>query len=307
MRRVVVLVALVGSIAVGCSGSAGRSSTTPRTTGATGPPTTAVGAAAPSTLPEGAAPGTTVALGLAVDGATRTYRLHAPAALDPGRQAPLVVVLHGANGNAARVETRYHWNPVSDRYGFFVVYPQGSLDHWNAALDPRADDDVRYLTALLDHLEGSFPVDRTRVYVAGMSNGAAMAYRIGCALSGRVAAIASVEGSSPGCQPSQPVSMVVVHGLADQTVTFAGAQRSLTEWRGYDGCPADAQVAQDGPVTHSTWASCAAGTTVELYAVDGGGHEWPGSSPPLAGHDPPSPDLDATGVIWDFFRRQARP
>jgi len=302
-----VLVALVGSIAVACSGSAGRSSTKPRTTGATAPPTTAAGVAVPSTLPEGAAPGTTVVLNLPVDGVTRAYRLHAPAALDPGRPAPLVVVLHGAMGNAARVETRYHWNPLSDRDGFFVVYPQGSLDQWNAVLDSRVDDDVRYLTALLDHLEGSFPIDRTRVYVAGMSNGAAMAYRIGCALSDRVAAIASVEGSSPGCQPSQPVSMVVVHGLADQTVTFAGAQRSLTAWRGYDGCPADAQVQTDGPVTHSTWAPCAAGTTVELYTVDGGGHEWPGSSPPLAGHDPPSPDLDATGVIWDFFRRQARP
>ena len=248
-----------------------------------------------------------MSLGLPVDGVTRTSRLHAPAALDPSRPAPLVVVLHGAMGNATAVETRYHWNPLSDRDGFFVVYPQGSLDQWNAVLDSRVDDDVSYLAALLDHLEGSFPIDRAHVYVAGMSNGAAMAYRIGCVLSDRVAAIAPVEGSSPGCQPSQPVSMVVVHGLADQTVTFAGAQRSLTAWRGYDGCPADPLAQQDGPVTHSTWAPCAAGTTVELYTVDGGGHEWPGSSPPLAGHDPPSPDLDATQVIWDFFRRQARP
>ena len=301
------LVAILGSIAVACNGSAGRSSAKPRTTGATASPTTAAGATVPSALPEGAAPGTTVALGLPVAGVTRTYRLHTPAVLAPGRPAPLVVVLHGANGNAARVETRYHWNPVADRDGFFVVYPQGSLDQWNAGLDSRVDDDVSYLTALLDHLENTFPIDRTRVYVAGMSNGAAMAYRIGCALSGRVAAIAPVEGSSPGCQPSQPVSMVVVHGLADQTVTFASAQRSLTAWRGYDGCPADAQVQQDGPVTHSAWAPCAAGTAVELYTVDGGGHEWPGSSPPLPGHDPPSPDLDATQVIWDFFRLQARP
>ena len=301
------LVALVGSIAVACSASTGRSSAKPRPTGATAPPTTAAGGAVPSTLPEGAVPGTTVVLGLPVDGVTRTYRLHTPAAFEPGRPAPLVLVLHGAMGNAARVETRYHWNPLADREGFFVVYPQGSLDQWNAVLDSRVDDDVSYLTALLDHLEGSFPIDRTHVYVAGMSNGAAMAYRVGCALSDRVAAIAPVEGSSPGCQPSQPVSMVVVHGLADQTVTFVGAQRSLTAWRGYDGCPADAQVQPEGPVTHSTWAPCATGTTVELYTVDGGGHEWPGSSPPLAGHDPPSPDLDATQVIWDFFRRQARP
>src|SRR2546423_13798594 len=84
--------------------------------------------------------------------------------------------------------------------------------------------------------------------------------------------------------------MVVVHGLADQTVTFAGAQRSLTAWRGYDGCPADAQAQQDGPVTHSTWAPCAAGTAGELYTGDRGGDEWPRAAAPPARPGPPPPD-----------------
>jgi polyhydroxybutyrate depolymerase len=239
-------------------------------------------------------------------GVERSYRLHAPASFHNAERAPLVVVLHGATGNAGRVELRYHWDSLSDRDGFFVVYPQGVLDQWNAALDPGGVDDVSFLTALIDHLVRTFPIDPSRVYVAGMSNGGAMTYRIGCALSDRVAAIAAVEAANPGCRPAQPVSMVAVHGLADYQVLFTSAEQSVSAWRAYDGCPIGPRIQRTGPVTHSVWAPCAAGTAVELYGVAGSGHEWPGSSPPLAGHDPPSPALDATQVIWHFFQQHQR-
>jgi polyhydroxybutyrate depolymerase len=259
-----------------------------------------------ATRPDGAAPGTTLVATLTANGTDRSYRLHTPASFHAAERTALVLVLHGASGNAGRVELRYHWDSLSDRDGFFVVYPQGVLDQWNALLAPRAADDVNFLTLLIDHLVRTLSVDPSRVYAAGMSNGGAMTYRIACALPDRVAAIAAVEAANPGCRPAQPVSMVAVHGRADHQVSFASAERSVAAWRDDDGCPADPQTQRTGPVTHSVWVPCAAGTAVELYGVDGSGHEWPGSSPPLAGHDPPSLDLDATQVIWDFFRRHQR-
>jgi polyhydroxybutyrate depolymerase len=243
---------------------------------------------------------------LTSQGVERSYRLHAPASSHTAERAPLVLVLHGATGNAGRVELRYHWDSLSDRDGFFVVYPQGVLDEWNAALDPRRADDVSFLTALIDHIVRTLPIDPRRVYVAGMSNGGAMTYRIGCALSDRIAAIAPVEAATPGCRPAQPVSIVAVHGLADHQVSFTSAQQSVSAWRAYDDCPIDPRIQRTGPVTHSAWTPCAAGTAAELYAVAGSGHEWPGSSPPLVGHDPPSPDLNATQVIWQFFKQHQR-
>jgi polyhydroxybutyrate depolymerase len=180
------------------------------------------------------------------------------------------------------------------------------LDQWNPTLDSRGADDVGFLTALIDHLEQRLRIDTRRVYVAGMSNGGAMTYRLGCALADRIAAIAPVEAWNPGCRPPEPVSMVAVHGLADRQVAFARAQQSVNVWRAYDGCPLHAQIQQNGRVTHSAWGPCAARTTVALYAVADSGHEWPDSSPPLAGHDPPSPDLDATRVIWEFFQQHQR-
>jgi polyhydroxybutyrate depolymerase len=239
-------------------------------------------------------------------GVERSYRLHVPGSLGAPKRAPLVFVLHGASGNAARVEVRYHWDALSDRDHFFVVYPQGVLDQWNAMLSPGSADDVRFLTALIDHLTRTLRVDPRRVYVAGMSNGGAMTYRLGCALADRLAAIAAVEAWNPGCRAAHPISLVAVHGLADHEVSFARAQQSVAGWRADDGCPIDARVAGTGPVTHRVWGPCAVGTAVELYGVAGGGHEWPGASPPLAGHDPPSPYLDATTVIWHFFEQHRR-
>jgi polyhydroxybutyrate depolymerase len=139
-----------------------------------------------------------------------------------------------------------------------------------------------------------------------MSNGGAMTYRLGCALSDRLAAIATVEAPNPGCRPARPVSMVAVHGLDDHQVLFAGAQHSVAEWRDFDRCPAEPRTLRTTAVTRQVWSSCATGTSVELYAVTNSGHEWPGSSPPLPGHDPPSRNLDATRVIWDFFRGHRR-
>jgi polyhydroxybutyrate depolymerase len=279
--------------------SASRPSTSSRPGTTTSVSTSVAGA----TRPSGVASGATVVATVTSSGLERSYRLHVPKSYRTAKRAPLVLVLHGASGNAGRVEIRYHWDALSDRDGFFVAYPQGIRDQWNAALDARAVDDVRFLTALIDHLVRTLRVDSRRVYVAGMSNGGAMTYRIGCALPDRIAAIAPVEAWNPGCRPTRPVSMVAVHGLADHQVSFTSAQQSVSAWRAYDGCPVDARIQRVGPVTHSVWAPCALATAVELYAVAGSGHEWPGSSPPLAGHDPPSPDLDATQVIWHFFRQ----
>ena len=214
------------------------------------------------------------------------------------------MVLHGATGNAARVELRYHWDPLSDREGVFVVYPQGLSGQWNASLVPNDGDDVQFLTALLEYLIRTLPIDPHRVFVAGMSNGGAMTYRLGCALSNRLAAIATVEAPDPGCRPARPVSIVVVHGLDDHQVSFADAQQAVAAWRNFDRCPAEPRTVQTTAVTRQTWSPCSTGTTVELYAVANSGHEWPGSSPPLPDHDPPSHNLDATRAIWNFFKQQ---
>jgi poly(3-hydroxybutyrate) depolymerase len=56
-------------------------------------------------------------------------------------------------------------------------------------------DDVSFIRALIDKLEHDYPVDPKRVYIAGISNGAMMSYRLACELSDKIAAITPVEGA----------------------------------------------------------------------------------------------------------------
>ena len=78
----------------------------------------------------------------------------------------------------------------------------------------------------------------------------------------------------------------------------------IAQWRRTDHCPPPAETRTE-TVTTSV-ATCPDGRAVELISVADAGHQWPGARPaPLAERllklDPPSPALDATTVIWNFF------
>ncbi len=259
-------------------------------------------------------------------GLTRTYAVYRPARLEP---APaLVVSLHGGFGTGAFDERAYGWDRLADRDGFVVAYPDGIGRAWNAGGccgRPAREgvDDVGFLTALIDHLVAQQRLDPDRVYVTGMSNGAAMAYRLACEAPGRLAAIGVVAGSlAADCAHPRPVSVLAIHGLADRNVPFAGGVGAkgvtrfawasvpdvLALWRRVDGCGA-AQPQADGAVT-ITAAACAEGRAVTLITIAGAGHQWPGSVPrpaaALLDPDPPSPLLDATATLWAFFRTHRR-
>jgi polyhydroxybutyrate depolymerase len=63
----------------------------------------------------------------------RTYRTYVPRGLAKG--APLVVVMHGAGENGARIriETGYGFERLADEHGFAVVYPNAYEGYWTCA------------------------------------------------------------------------------------------------------------------------------------------------------------------------------
>jgi polyhydroxybutyrate depolymerase len=143
-----------------------------------------------------------------------------------------------------------------------------------------------------------------------------MAYRVACELSERIAAIGPVAATMAGeCAPSQPVSVVHIHGTADQNVPYAGSRgaRSLVaredravavvveRWASFDGCAPQPSVEQRGAVSQQSWRLCRDGTEVTLYTIEGGGHSWPGGDRMARVLDPPSDALDASAAIWTFF------
>lgn len=259
-------------------------------------------------------------------GQRRRALLHGATGLDP---APLLVALHGTGGTP-RLMAKI--TGFTARWPGLVLYPAalgeaGSEDPttgaaWNAGPGlgcpafPDADD-VGFLRALITRVGELAPVDRRRIHLAGLSNGGRMAYRLGLEAADLFASLAVVAGAwdGSGPSPSRPVPTLIFHGTADRHIPFAGGlgakgrrvvHRSAPEtafaWAKTMGCaPKIQRTMLDAH--HLDLAKGADDLEVGLWTVTDQGHAWPGGRPWSPTADLPAADLDATGLILDFFAR----
>jgi len=288
----------------------------------------------------GLAPGDSVR-SLRIGEETRTYLAHVPKKYDPKRPTPVVLVLHGAFANAEITVRFTGMNAKADEAGFIAVYPNGTgfanmLLFWNsgptrAPTARVAPDDVAFIGKVLDDLATVANVDPKRVYACGMSNGGMMCYRLAAEMPERIAAIAPVSGTMviDKAAPNRPVPVMHFHGLADAIVRYGGSAtdpsrtrlidyKSVDEtmkiWAKIDGCaekPKEERLpdtAHDGTsVTKKTFGGGKDGAEVVLFAIDGGGHTWPGHNPVVQFLGKSTKNIDADDLIWDFFKRHPMP
>jgi polyhydroxybutyrate depolymerase len=274
-----------------------------------------------------------------VSGMTRDYLLHVPPRRPRSRLGialpyPLVIALHGSGADGEAVRHASGLDAVADGRRFLVAYPnatRGTLRFfgadWNAGACCGAaarDDvnDVAFIKALIESVASHLPVDRRRVYVAGFSDGARMAYRMACANAASIAAIGVVAGSllDPHCAPARPVPVIAFHGTDDTEVPYndsalVAPRRPLTValpplpssvvfWVAENSCRAVQARRESAHVVHTTVAPCAGGE-VSFYSIDGGRHGWPGE-PDGEGSKPPMTELRATDVMVRFLMRHQR-
>jgi polyhydroxybutyrate depolymerase len=282
------------------------------------------------------------------NGLTRTYQLYVPHARDRAKPVPLVLVLHGGFGDGRGMEklSQGGFDRLADRDHFVVVYPDGVERHWNdgrTGVSYRAHkekiDDVGFVAALIDHLVRELNLDPTRVYAAGISNGALMSCRLAAELSDKIAAVALVTGSIPAdmvarCLPPRPVPVLIVNGTKDPLLPWGGGEirvglfrtrrlgrvistpDAVRHWVRHNGC-ADTPLITMEPdkdpsdgcrVRREVYPNGRDRSEVILYAIEGGGHTWPGgwqyAGEWLIGKT--CRDLDANQVIWGFCQRHAR-
>ncbi|MGC1120403.1 MAG: PHB depolymerase family esterase [Candidatus Methanofastidiosia archaeon] len=272
---------------------------------------------------------------LTVDGFKRTYIVHIPSTFH--EPLPLVIALHGGGGSAEKMANLTGLDALSDREGFAVVYPQGVENHWNDGRDIqeyRAHreniDDVKFISTVIDTLSEEVTIDEKRIYAVGISNGAMMACRLACELSDRIAAIAMVAGGMPVdlremCSPRKGVSVLLINGTVDPLVLWEGGEiqagrrylgvtmsvsDTVMYWVRANGCEESPSVVllpnthEDGcSVNKETYGKGKQGTEVVLYAIEGGGHTWPGghqyAGEGLIGKT--CYDISASEVAWQFF------
>ncbi len=274
---------------------------------------------------------------LAFGGMERSFVVRAPVnrASDTQR-VPLVIVLHGGGGNAANVEQMTGFTEKARQEGFIVAYPEGTgrlqraLLTWNAghccgyAMQQRVDD-VGFIRALIDELVRTYPVDPSRIYATGMSNGGMMAHRLGIELSDRLAAIAPVVATVFGDEkkPAQPVSALMINGMLDRNVPHQGgppggrganawddsptrpALEQAKFWASVNGCKE--HPLEDADDRRTRWSyACPSGRAVELVLLNDNGHAWPGGQRGSRRGDEPSSALNATDAIWEFFEAHGK-
>jgi polyhydroxybutyrate depolymerase len=241
----------------------------------------------------------------------RTALVRVPARAARSR-SPLVLALHGGGASGRFMKGYSGLVPVSDRAGFTVVFPDatGPKRFWNlnAATGP---DDVGFAEELIEQVATVACVDPARVFAVGVSNGGGLAARIGCELAGRVAGIVVVAGgfgSLPECLPVRPVSVLEIHGSNDPSVPYGGDPKDgragdvrtwLAGWAQRDRCMgAGPRHTVARRSVRTDWRGCAAGTALAHIQVLGGGHQWPGATPPDPG---PASTFSAAQQAWAFL------
>lgn len=266
-------------------------------------------------------------------GRDRSFVLHIPKNYDPAKALPLVVAIHGGGGNAKNMEEMSGFSAKSDKEGFIVCYPSGTgvfpdkLLTWNTenccgyALENKVDD-VAFFDAMLDDIGTKAKIDWNRVYATGISNGGMMSHLLGCRLSHRFAAIAPVAGAlNFDCQPGNPVFVCVIHGTGDQHVLYDGGapkktidknnprvdksvQHALDTWAKIDGIDKTGakKTVMFPKVERYDYPTGSQGTKLVHYKLIDFGHAWPGGQKYSSSADSTQCDINATDVIWEFFK-----
>lgn len=136
---------------------------------------------------------------------SRPYYVYTPANYQVGTAVPLIVMLHGCTQTPTDFAAGTQMNALADQQQFIVVYPQqtstyNSLECWNwfqPADQARGSGEPAIIAGIVQTVEqttSQWTIDSNRVYVAGMSAGAAMAVIMAATYPDLFAAMGSESG-----------------------------------------------------------------------------------------------------------------
>jgi poly(hydroxyalkanoate) depolymerase family esterase len=269
---------------------------------------------------------------------SRDYKLYVPPRYS-GEPMPLLLMLHGCKQNPDDFAAGTRMNELAEQHGFLVAYPAqtarangGNCWNWfERAHQQRDGAEPSLLAGIVADVARTHAVNDGRVFVAGLSAGAAMAVILGREypdVFGAVAVHSGLPGGAAHDVPSafaamqgrhaarampaapRPVRTIVFHGDADATVAAANGAAVV-------GQAVSAFEQQRAPLQRVAGSADSAGgkrstTTrfidgdgriaVEEWVVHGGAHAWFGGSAAGSYTDPRGPD--ASAEIVRFFLQQ---
>jgi poly(hydroxyalkanoate) depolymerase family esterase len=264
------------------------------------------------------------------------YRLFVP----PGASepAPMIVALHGCTQSASDFAAGTRFDELAAPRGAFVLYPEQSRSAnpqgcWNWFLDEnqrRGSGEPAEILERVEFIAAHYPIDRSRVYVAGLSAGGAMAAILAeqapdvFAAAGIVAGIAlrasgtlerayDAMGGFDEAQLSAVVERIGLHrphvyerlrvmlitGDADQRVHPSNTDALMRQFAVLLGLRGEPVIERDGRIERRRWSDRNGPVRIEAWTVADLGHAWSGGSLRGSHTDPDGPD--ASAALLDFF------
>ena len=121
---------------------------------------------------------------------SRLYFVYTPQNYQVGTAVPLIVMLHGCGQTAVDFATGTHMNQLAEEYNFIVAYPQETNNAsinlcWNwydpahQARDGGEPSIIAGMVLAIEENTAQWTIDPRRVYVTGISAGAAMSVILG--------------------------------------------------------------------------------------------------------------------------------
>jgi poly(hydroxyalkanoate) depolymerase family esterase len=260
---------------------------------------------------------------------TRAYKLYIPSRYQ-GQALPLIVMLHGCTQSPDDFAAGTRMNLIAEEQTCFVVYPAQPSDanpakcwNWFRPTDQRRGQGEPSLVAgITRQVMREYSVDPQRVYIGGLSAGAAAAAIMGATYPDLYAAIGVHSGLACGAANDLPSAFVVMRqgdlaaasrsgdvsgvlrdGPAVPTIVFHGDQDTTVHPRNGDHVIAQSmrttnsqktvhrgRVPGGHSYTRTIHADPSGRTILEHWEIHGAGHAWSGGSPAGSYTDPRGPD-----------------